>query len=77
MGLHNLLQKLVKNSVAQNAVLCVIESGNNLCGNLFIFLWKDHIICVEVMYVLVPLMGLTTKPGWKGKDLSDDMFWMI
>ncbi len=37
MGLHNLLQKLVKNSVAQNAVLRVIESGNNLCGILFYF----------------------------------------
>jgi hypothetical protein len=77
MGLHNLLQKLVKSSVAQNAVFCVIESGNNLCGIFIFFLWRDNRICVQIMYVLVPLMGLTTKHGWKGKDLSDDMFWMV
>jgi hypothetical protein len=58
MGLHNLLQKLVKNSVAQNAVLCV-----SLRVEIIFFLWRDNIICVEIMYVLVQLMGLTMKPG--------------
>jgi hypothetical protein len=49
MGLHNLLQKLVKNSVAQNAVLFVIESGNSLCGNKKKF-------CGEIPHNMHPLM---------------------